>query len=150
MANFSSILDMKTDDIKFPKLPVGTYVGVVKGLPEFGASSQKGTQYVRFQIELVDAGEDVEADDLEEFGNVAGTTLPITFYYADASGQALEFGTTRLRKFVEDCGVEGATNLRQGIDQCPGQTVLVKVKHSMNQDSGITRAELDGSAKYGE
>ena len=144
MANFSSILDMPSSEVKFPKLPVGSYVGIVKGMPRYDKSTKKQTPFVEFQISLTEAMEDVDTDELEAFGPFGDKTIPLTFYYET------EGGFNRLKKFLTDCGIEDYDNLRVGIEEAPGRTITVEIKHETSQDGQSIYARIDGTAKYGE
>lgn len=144
MANFSSILDMPSSEIKFPKLPVGSYVGIVKGMPRYDKSTKKQTPFVEFQIQLTEAMEDVDPDELEAFGPFAEKTIPLTFYYET------EGGFNRLKAFLDNCGVEDYSNLRVGIEEAPGRTIVVEIKHEPSADGQSIYARIDGTAKYGE
>lgn len=144
MANFSSILDMPSSEVKFPKLPVGSYVGIVKGMPRYDKSTKKQTPFVEFQIQLTEAMEDVDPDELEAFGPFAEKTIPLTFYYET------EGGFNRLKAFLDNCGVEDYSNLRVGIEEAPGRTIVVEIKHEPSADGQSIYARIDGTAKYGE
>ena len=144
MANFSSILDMPSSEVKFPKLPVGSYVGIIKGMPRYDKSTKKQTPFVEFQISLTEAMDDVDSDELEAFGPFGDKTIPITFYYET------EGGFNRLKKFLGDCGIEDYPNIRAGIEEAPGRTIVVEIKHEPSQDGQSIYARIDGTAKYGE
>ncbi len=143
MPNFSSILDMPSQDIKFPKLPVGHYVGIVKGMPRFDKSTKKQTPFVEFQIQLTEALEDVDADELQDFGPFGEKTMPLTFYYET------EGGYNRLRVFLDNCEIENEGTARQQIEQAPGKTIVVEIKHTPSSDGQSIYAQIDGTAKYG-
>jgi len=144
MPNFSSILDMPSSDVRFPKLPVGSYVGVVKGMPRFDKSTKKQTPFVEFQISLVEPMEDVDQDELADFGPLGDKTIPITFYYET------EGGFNRLKTFLDNAGVEAEGTIRQQIEQAPGRTIVVEIKHTPSSDGQSIYAQIDGTAKYGE
>lgn len=142
--NLNSILDMPSSAVRFPKLPVGSYVGVVQGMPRYDASTRKGTKFVEFQIKLFEACEDVDPDELEEFGLIADKQLPLTFYYET------EGGYRRLSAFLDNCDIADKGTLRQRIEETSGKTLIVQVKHTPSQDGMSVYAQIDGTAKYGE
>jgi hypothetical protein len=144
MANFSSILDMPSSEVKFPKLPVGSYVGIVKGMPRYDKSTKKQTPFVEFQIQLTEAMDDVDPDELEAFGPFTEKTIPLTFYYET------EGGFNRLKTFLDNCGIEDYMNLRVGIEEAPGRTIVVEIKHEPSAAGQSIHARIDGTAKYGE
>jgi|SRR5215472_343172 len=143
MAEFSSILDRSPSEVRFPKLPVGSYVGVVKGMPRYDKSAKKQTPFVEYKITLVEALEDVDADALEDFGPISDKELPITFYYEN------EPGFKRLVAFLDNCGVDDEGTLRQRCERAPGSTIVVEIKHTPSQSGDSFYAQIDGTAKYG-
>ena len=79
--SFESILDTPATEVERPKpLPAGTYSCIVRGLPEYGESSQKKTPFVRFTLAVQAAGDDVDTDELQEIGGIADKTIRNTFY----------------------------------------------------------------------
>ena len=143
--NFSSILDKASSEVKFPKVPVGAYVGLVTGMPKYDKSARKQTPYVEFQIQLTEALEDVDADDLADYGPLGGKTLGLTFYYET------EYGFKRLQAFLENCGIEdGGVSTRERIEQAPGSTIVVVVKHKISEDGRNVREEIDDTKPYGD
>jgi hypothetical protein len=135
---------MPSTEIKFPKLPVGSYVGIVKGMPRYDKSTKKQTPFVEFQIQLTEAMDDVDPDELEAFGPFAEKTIPLTFYYET------EGGFNRLKAFLDNCEIEGYSNLRVGIEEAPGRTIVVEIKHEPSADGQSIYARIDGTARYGE
>ena len=64
--NMSSILDRASSEIERPKpLPVGSYICTVKGLPEYGESSQKKTPQATHILVPTGTLDDVDEEDLE-------------------------------------------------------------------------------------
>jgi hypothetical protein len=135
---------MPSTEVKFPKLPVGSYVGLVKGMPRYDKSTKKQTPFVEFQIQLTEAMDDVDPDELEAFGPFAEKTIPLTFYYET------EGGFNRLKAFLNNCGIEDYSNLRVGIEEAPGRTIVVEIKHEHSADGQSIYARIDGTARYGE
>jgi len=144
MPSFASILDTPSQEINFPKLPVGSYTGLVKGMPKFDKSARKQTPYVEFTIQILEAQGDVDPDELTDFGPLAELEMPMTFYYET------EGGAKRLLAFLDNCDTDEEATPRQRIDETPGKTVIVEVKHEISADGQFTRARIDGTAKYGE
>lgn len=151
MPNFSSILDMPSNEIRFPKLPVGSYVGIVKGMGEYKKSAKKQTPFLEYQVQLVEPVKDengnstVDEDELEAFGPLGEKTVPMTFWYES------EGGKNRLITFFENCGLEThGESIRVLNEQTPGCTIIVEIKHEPSADSQSIYARIDGTAKYGE
>lgn len=139
--NFGSILDKPTTEIERPKpLPVGTYTCVVKGLPRFDKSAKKGTEFVEFTLQPLQASEDVDADALESMGGFANKTIRATFYLTEDS-------VWRLKKFlVDDLEIDEDDTLRPMIDQAPGKQVNATLRHTASQDGQSVYAELASTA----
>ena len=78
--DFLSSLDTKVSDIEKPKAPpVGTYIWKVSKVPVPATSASGEYAIVEFLVQAVSAEEDVDPDDLEEFGAVAGIRSKVTF-----------------------------------------------------------------------
>lgn len=144
--NLNNILNKSFGETKFAKLPVGSYVAVVLGMPEYKTSPKKGTPYAEYRIKLFEAMEDVDTDELEEFGSIADKEMPLAFYYGT------EGGTRRLQAFLENCGIDtsGSETMQQLMEEAGGKTVIVQIKHTPSQDGMSVYAQIDGTAKYGE
>lgn len=141
-AQFESILDKPASEIERPKpLPQGTYVCTVKGLPRFDKSSKKQTPFVEFTLQPIEAGEDVDEDNLKAMGGFKNKTIRATYYET-------EDAIWRLKKFIEDCGVEieDGASLRQLIEECPGKQVTAYVKHQASEDGQSVFAQLASTA----
>lgn len=140
--NFSSILDRtSTGKVERPKaLPVGTYYAVVDGPPRQDKSSKKGTPFVEFKLKLIQAGEDVDADDLERVLTRAdGSTKNIQDLSVNATFYLTEDALWRLDEFlIEDLEIdmEGRTRA-SAISDAIGKQVMVTLKHEPSDDGQI-------------
>lgn len=147
--NFGSILDRQSTDIERPKPhPIGNYLFVVKGVPEYGESAQKKTPFVRFTCAPMQAMDDVDADDLEAFlarkdgskRTLPDMTKPLTFYIT-------EDATWRLVKFLDDCGAgEPSMSIRERIDNSSGCQFVGTIKHEASDDGTAIYANIAGTA----
>lgn len=129
MPNFSAILDQPASEIERPPpLPVGGYIAVVRGMPEYIESSKKKTPGARFVLELLQADEDVDAEELEAMGGFSGKTLRHDLWLTEDS-------MWRAKEFAEHCGVdiEGRT-IGQCLEACNGAQVRIHVRHEPAQD----------------
>lgn len=137
---FESILDTPAADIERPApAPAGTYDFIVKGLPEYGESSQKKTPFARFTLVFQSAGDDVAEDELAEWigdGTLTEKQMKITFYTTPDA-------MFRLTDFLEHCGIdpEGKT-VRQMIDETPNCSVRGVVSHRASDDGQQIFAEI--------
>jgi hypothetical protein len=142
--DFSTILDQQATDIEPPKpLPAGSYVCIVQGLPRFDKSSRKQTDFVEFTLQPVSAEDDVDADDLEDFGPLGEKTIRATFYITNEA-------VYRLRDFLVDLGLEiEGHSLNELINQSPGQSVIAHIVHRFSDDGKRVFAEVKSTTKYG-
>lgn len=70
----------KTDEVEPPKeMPIGTYVWTVSKVPSATVTKSGEWSIVEFPIKCVSAMDDVDEDDLAEFGAVSGVTSRISF-----------------------------------------------------------------------
>jgi hypothetical protein len=145
MTSFSSILDRQASEIEAPKpFPAGSYTCVVKGLPRFDKSTKKGTDFVEFTLQPVQALEDVSEDDLEAFGPIGEKTLRVTFYIT-------EYSVYRLKNFLDALGLDPTgRSLNQLINDSPGQSVIAHVTHSTSKDGQRIFHEVDSTTRYGD
>jgi len=94
--NFGAILDQPSGAVERPKaLPQGTYLFVTQGMPRQDKSTKKGTEFIEFTCKVLQAGEDVDPEALEEAGGIADKTMNLTFYLTEKS-------TYRLKEFMID------------------------------------------------
>jgi len=136
MPDFSAILDKPASEIERPKpLPVGTYRTIVRGMPEYGESSQKKTPFARFTLEILRAEDDVDQEALDEMGGCEGKTLRHEIYASfDDRKQQHEF-TWRAKEFAEHCGVDvDSQSIGQCFEACNGAQVMVTVRHEPARD----------------
>ena len=146
--NFGALLDKPSTEIERPKpLPAGVYTCVIQGLPKMDKSSKKGTEYVEFTHKFLEAGEDVDPDDLKSFltsadggkKKLSDVTMRNTYYLTENS-------IWRLKDFLKDCGFDVDSDdatLRQMIEDTPGKQVGVFVKHQASQDGQAVFANID-------
>lgn len=130
--SFESILDTPAAEVERPKpLPIGTYTGIVKGLYEEGTSSQKKTPFVQFTIALTSAGEDVDADELEEIGGITDKFLKNNSTCFYLTPDAL----WRLTDFLESaCKIDlSDKTVRQALGDTPNTEVRLVIIHEANQ-----------------
>ncbi|RMD51696.1 hypothetical protein D6827_01675 [Candidatus Parcubacteria bacterium] len=133
MVSFTKALDRNLEDVKRPKpLPTGTYITRIvdrPGIDEFTASS--GVQYERLSFQLAIEGPDeVDEEELEDFGNPAGYKLQRTFLIDTTDEAGFEKTLYYIKQFLGNAGVEteGVT-LGEAIEQAQGASMIVEVGH---------------------
>lgn len=152
MANpdFSSILSRQSSDVERPKaMPIGEFVWAVKGLPRYDKSAKKGTPFVEFTAQPLEAADTVDVDELEAVltkkdGSkklLGDMTQRLTFYLT-------EDALYRLKDFlVRDCKLEeGEKTLEALIDEAPGCQFLGTIAHTPTQDGEGVYANLKSTA----
>ena len=148
--NFAPILDRSPTEVEKPKpLPQGSYVTILKGMPKYDKSTKKQTEYVEFTHQIVSAGGDVDEDALTEAqtapdGSVRAlqdVTIRNTYYLTENS-------LWRLKQFLADCGFdveEEGGSFRQMIEETPGVSVGIYVKHEPSSDGQSVFATVSGT-----
>lgn len=104
MVDFSSLLDTKADEIeKPPVLPQGTFIWTVAKVPAQTTSNNGEWDIVEFQIKAVSAEPDVDEDELEEYGDVAGAQSRLAFMFPkDPDKKAdVQRSMYRLKNFLQ-------------------------------------------------
>lgn len=151
MSSFSSVLDKPSTEVGRPKpLPVGSYIGVVQGLPKIDKSTKKQTEYSEYTVKILQAQEDVDQDDLEvaltkasgEKLNLTDKTTKITFYHTEDS-------LWRLKQFFEHLDIpeeddDGETlTMRQRMQLVPNRQIGFYIKHAASDDGEAVFANVD-------
>ena len=148
--SFEDILDAPFDGPaeRPPLVPKGTYLTTVIGPYEEGHSTKKGTLFFAFNHRLIEPMDDVDADELADYGALDGVTLSNTYYLTPKS-------LYRLDEFFQHCGlntdspklrkmsgIEARKAMAEGTDNAQ---VYVVVDHEANGDR--TFARVVGTAK---
>lgn len=134
--NFGALLDTAPSEIERPKpMPEGSYLWVVSGMPEFGKSSKKQTEFVSFLLKCLQAGPDVDPTELEEMGGIADKTTKAVFYITEGS-------LYRLKDFLEHCGIEEGPSLRAMIEETMNCQVGGYIRHEASNDGESIFARL--------
>lgn len=134
--NFSALLSKPMSEVEKPKpYPVGTYSGVIQGMPRFDKSSKKQTDFVEFTVAFQSAHDDVDQEDLANVGGIAGKTIKTTYYITENS-------LWRLKDFLLACGLEG-DNFAELIEKTPGCAIDFTIKHEPSQDGESVFARVD-------
>lgn len=144
--NLSSILDTPTNEAERPRpIPTGTYICSIGPDVQFGASSQKGTEYVAYKLQPLDVfrdkkgDSDVDENELEEMGGI-GNLRPVNVNFYVTTDSAW-----RHKKFLDDLGIPSEDdsirdpkkrNLshRQRALMAPGCQVVANFRHEPSQD----------------
>lgn len=151
---FSDALDRKLEEIKRPPvLPLGHYVWQISKHPEIDEfeSTRTGTTFERvtFNITCVQASDDVDTDDLANYGNVQGAQNRKTFLFSNNPDEkaAFERSMFNLRRFLDHCGVDESLPLNEALAASVGQQFLGELTHRPDpNDPEIIYAEVGKTA----
>lgn len=141
-ANFASILDTPSNEVERPKpLPQGSYIAQVVGMPRYDKSSKKQTEFAEFTLQLLEAGEDVDPDELKDVGGLKGKTIKATYYLTETA-------LWRYKDFLDHCGAgdEDAT-LRERGEAAAGCQVGIFINHEASQDGSSIFARVGKTFK---
>jgi hypothetical protein len=111
MARFADALNRTMDTIKRPPPPpLGHYlmqVTKVPSAPEAMNSAKFTGSKLTINVRIVAPLDDVNPDDLAEFGNVVGVPLRLDFIFNEDPEEEAKFEATanRLKEFARKCGV---------------------------------------------
>lgn len=134
--SFEELLNTEVATVERPPpMPEGTWSFMVLSYENI-KSSQKNTPGVQFTLKPIGAGDDVEADALEEYlekvvlADVKKAGNDTTFWM---TGAALPM----LREFIEKLGIDitGKT-FKQALADAPGCEVKGLVRHAASQREG--------------
>jgi len=151
--NLSTILDrVPSPDDKPKPLPVGEYIFFIKGLPNFGKSTKKQTDFVEFNCEPIQALT-VDEDDLQyALTRGDGTVKPLssamrrlTFYITDEAVWRLDsFMLNALRIEPQEDDEDKTRN--QLIQETPGRTFIGTISHVTSEDGTQLYANISSWA----
>jgi len=151
---FSDALDRKLEDIKRPpNPPVGHYVWQIPKHPdidEFTARSGVDFERITFQLACVSPGDDVDADELAEYGNVVGYRSRKTFLFADSEEDQANFDRSmfNLRRFLGHCGIDEELSLTEALAAAVGTQCLGELTHRPDpEDTEVIYAEVGTTAE---
>lgn len=144
-ASFQDILNTPTEDIKPPvALPVGTYLAIVDGQPEFAKIGKNQTDCVNFSLKPVQAQPDVNTDALAN--SLDGKSLQDKkirhrlFITGDSKWRLLQF-------LHDHLGIEKeGKNLGQMIPESMGRQVMVVIGHRSAEDGTTVYQEVKSTA----
>jgi len=148
--NFMDALNTRVADIEKPKLmPVGTYLWAVNK-PHKESTSKDG-KWFTIEVPCVpkapyDAAEDVDTDELSEFGNLASAMNSIRFMLDTQGGQNdLEKFLYNLKRFLLDTlRVEGDddSTVKELLAKAVGAEFIAQAAHRQVPERGETYVDV--------
>lgn len=152
---FSDSLDRKLEEIKRPpNPPVGHYIWQIDKHPEieeFTARST-GAEFERVTVTLscVSACDDVDPDDLAEYGNIQGYKSRKTFMFPTDPDEKASYERSlfNFRRFLGHAGVDEDLALNEAMAECIGKQVMAELEHRPDpQDPEVVYAEVGKTAE---
>lgn len=137
--DFSKILQKQASAIEKPKpLPVGTYLFNNPQLPKFEGVGKKETPAANFNLILLQPGDDVDMEQLKEFGEYKGKAVRYTMWLSENA----EFRTKEELVNVFNLE-EGDKNLGQLFNETVNKQVWGKIKHRPSEDGTEMYHEIE-------
>lgn len=132
--DFNSVLKTKVAEVERPPLvPHGTYIGAVSKVPtprDLTGPNFKGN-VVDFNIRLLQAQEDVDADALREFGSLKSAMVQHSFMFNADDDNAFQRTLFNLRRFLEDTlkiDMSDGKDIAQALNESVNRQFLVEIK----------------------
>lgn len=133
--NFTDILDTKVSDIERPTLaPQGGYIMRVSKAPN---QDERGDyKIIEFNLQATEATEEVDPDELKEFGKVTSILARKAFLFGDdkANNESTMFN---LRRFCEEhLQIEGAEKMTVGelLAASPEHVCMAVLTHKQDKN----------------
>lgn len=150
MARFTDALNRSMEEIKRPPpLPIGHYIMSITKMPDApeDMNSSKGSyEKLTIQCQTVVASDDVDPDELADYGNPAGVPLRLDFIFNTDPAEEAKFEGTlnRLKDFMAKCGVDvSGGSLGEKLPELVGCQFLGEVRQRPDpNDSNILYNEI--------
>lgn len=152
--NFTDALNRKLEEVERPpNLPVGHYIWQISKVPDIEdfESSKTGTAFKRitFNLSCVEATDEVDPDELEEYGNPAGALNRKSFLFSLAEEDKAGFDRSmfQLRRFLENAGADTTVSLEEGMNAIVGNQIMGEIAHRPDpNDPEVIYAEVRKTA----
>lgn len=150
---FTDSLDRNLEEIKRPpNLPVGHYIWQVSKHPEvIDRDGANGSfQIVKFPLTCVAPDEDVDPDDLEEYGNVEGAMVSRDFLFSNSPDDKAKFEQSmfNLKRFLGHLGLDEGMSLTEALAASVGRQCKGKVKHRPDpSDPEVVYQEIERTSQ---
>lgn len=153
--NFTDALDRKLEEVKRPpNLPMGHYIWTVSKAPEQESFESRNTgdtfDRITFQVTCVSASDDVDPDELAEYGNVAGAVNRKSFLFTQNPEEkaAFERSMFQLKRFLGHCGVDEDLSVGEALQAAVGTQFLGEITHRPDpNDPEVIYAEIRATAE---
>lgn len=149
--NLKSALDRPSSAVERPKpAPVGSYIGIIQGLPRYDKSTQKKTDFAEMTIKYATALEDVDMEALREWlTSKDGSTKALTDMVVKEKLYQTEGALFRIVDFLNHAGWENQEggededkSLREMLENSANRQIGFIIKHEAG-DNGAVWARID-------
>lgn len=151
MVSFADALDTNASDVEAaPIMPVGTYHWEVFKDYEVRKAGDDW-EVISWVLKCTGNEDDIDEDELEEFGSPIGEIARYEFMSPTAGGKEGERGRQntldRVKKFLTDVlMIEESGTMGEMMAQAKGQHLMAQVTHRENKNSGEMMIQLKGAA----
>lgn len=152
--NFNEALNKKVDDIERPKMPPnGHYIWQVTGVPKTDTITTPNGSWdtVNIPCMAVAAGEDVDQDELQAFGNVRSIKNRLSFMFDKNDENNFDGTLFRLQTFLREhikVTTEGdGMSTKEALSACVNQQFMGELKITPDKNNPeIPRANIGTTA----
>lgn len=147
MPNFNDIADKHVGETEKPPLiPIGHYRAMVKELPTIDKSNDEVYEFVTFKMQAYEPTDDVDPQELADFGDIRAVTRNLRFIFNTQDEQAFKRTEYNLRQFLErslglDCASQG---YKQAMSQSVGARCLIQIKYRPDKNDPEIRYDEIG------
>lgn len=154
MVDFNDALDTKASDVeKPPVLPAGTYIWTVVKVPTISTSKSGEWSIIEFPIKAVSAEDDVDPEELSEYGSLNSALNRVSFMAptADTEEAASDRKKTlyRVKKFCQNTlrvDADEDASIRQLLDASVNCQFLAQATWRSSDDGEETYVDVKGYA----
>lgn len=154
MVDFASALDTKASDVEKPPVqPQGTYIWMVSKVPTLSTSKSGEWSIVEFPIRAVSAEDDVDPEELEDFGSLNGAMNRISFMAPTADTPEAEADREKtlykIKKFCQNVlrvDTEDDASIREMLDASVNCQFMAQAVWRPSDDGEETYIDVKGYA----
>jgi len=149
--NFSDALNTKTSEIERPPLlPIGHYIAIVEKMPSFDTIADGRFDVVDFILKIQSAGDDIDPDDIEEYGDVTAARVRHRFLFNKEEQANFNQTLYNLKRFLQEhllIDMNDDTPLKESLNNALNQQCLIAIKWRADRnDAEIQYAEVARTA----
>ena len=148
--NLMDALNQNIGDVERPPLPPqGNYIFKIEKVPDIREVGQGAYETVDFTCRGVEARDDVDADELAEFGPVINIQIRLSFMFNKEDENKFQSSLFRLRTFLENhvqCASE-SDSLKEALANSLNNVFMGEVQYRPDKnDKEVMYAEIRATA----